>query len=340
MSFASRQLAAAAGFYDIAVAQSGSPYVTVYKWDNGFTTKYSDPSPAIPANALSVAFSGDRQYIATGHSSSPYVSVYNWDNGFGSKFADPGTTPGQTVNSVAFASNSAYIATAHDITSSVQITVYGWSGSGFGTRYTNTSLGGDGQAVAFGSGNAAIFLGGDSSPRVAAWAWSGSGFGTRYSNPSTLPPASVNGIAVSPASDYVAVAHFTSPFFSVYPWNLSTGFGTRLTPPAVDPVPLTGNGIDFHPTQSVIAIAHNASPYITIYSFTPSTWSKFSNPGTLPTGEATGVKFSPDGENVAVTHLFSPHISVYPWSVSGFGTKYANPGTSLTGTARGVSWGG
>ena len=78
------------------------------------------------------------------------------------------------------------------------ITAYPWSGSGFGTKYSNpaTLPTGTGQGVAFSSNGSDVAVAiSNASPYVLAYPWSGSGFGTKYSDPATLPTSTGNGVA-------------------------------------------------------------------------------------------------------------------------------------------------
>jgi len=90
---------------DIAVAHSGSPYVTAYPWTpgSGFGTKYSNPTTLPTGVGDGVAFCGDTD-IAVTHYSSPYVTAYPWTpgSGFGTKYSNPTTLPGGTGLGVAF----------------------------------------------------------------------------------------------------------------------------------------------------------------------------------------------------------------------------------------------
>jgi hypothetical protein len=125
-------------------------------------------------------------------------------------------------------------------------------------------------------------------------------------------------------SQYLAVAHFSSPFITVYPWS-SSGFGTKFANPVTLP---TGNatGVDFHPDGTAIAVAHSTSPFVTAYAWSENGFgTKYTNPVILPTGNATAVKFNSTGNAVAVSHNNSPFVSVYRWTVSGFGTKFTDP---------------
>ena len=91
--------------------------------------------------------------------------------------------------------------------------------------------------------------------------------------------------------------------------------------------------------QQFIAVAHDTTPFIAAYPWSGSGFgTKFSNPGTLPTGTGLGVAFSPSGDAIAVAHGNTPFITAYPWSGSGFGTKFTNPGTLPAGNGRGVAF--
>jgi len=182
-----------------------------------------------------------------------------------------------------------------------------------------------------------IAFGASSSPFVLAYTWSGSGFGTKYANPATLPTGSGSGIAFSPASDAIAMAHGTSPFVSAYPWS-GSGFGTKYANPATLPNG-NGQGIAFSPASDAIAVAHNNPPTVSAYPWSGSGFgTRYSDPATPPTGEGYGVAFSPAGNAIAVAHTSSPFVSAYPWSGSGFGTKYANPATLPTGSGNGIAF--
>ena len=234
------------------------------------------------------------------------------------------------------------IAVAH--VTSPFVTAYPWSGSSFGTKYTNpatlpgTSLG---YAVAFATAGDAIAVTHDTSPYVSAYPWNtGSGFGTKYTNPVTLPTSTGKGVAFSPADNAIAVAHSGSPYVSAYPWNVSTGFGTKYTNPATPPAG-GGNAVAFTAAGDAIAVAHDTSPYVSAYPWSVGSGfgTKYTNPATLPTGTGNGVAFTTAGDAIAVAHGASPYVSAYPWSVgSGFGTKYTNPATLPTGTGSAVAF--
>jgi sugar lactone lactonase YvrE len=229
------------------------------------------------------------------------------------------------------------IAVAHTI--SPFITAYPWSGSGFGTKYTNpaTLPASTGNGVAFSPDGANIAVAHVTTPFIAAYPWSGSGFGTKYANPATLPAGNGNGVAFSPDGANIAVAHATPPFIAAYPWS-GSGFGTKYADPATLPTG-DGRGVAFSPDGANIAVAHSTTPFITAYPWSGSGFgTKYTDPATLPPDTGRGVAFSPDGANIAVAHSTTPFITAYPWSGSGFGTKYTDPATLPASTGSGVAF--
>ena len=91
--------------------------------------------------------------------------------------------------------------------------------------------------------------------------------------------------------------------------------------------------------SQVLAIAHNTTPFISAYPWSNTGFGvKFTNPATLPVGQARGVAFTSSGNAIAVTHDTTPFVSVYPWNGAGFGVKYANPATLPSANGYGVTF--
>ena len=59
----------------LAVAHSGSPYITIY--NTSTWAKLANPSVLPSSNATGCAFSPDGTLLAVAHSGSPYITVYN-----------------------------------------------------------------------------------------------------------------------------------------------------------------------------------------------------------------------------------------------------------------------
>ena len=233
---------------------------------------------------------------------------------------------------------SEIIAVAHN--SSPFVSVYPFSSSGFGTKFSDpaTLPAGNGFGVAVTQNGDAIAVAHTTSPFISAYPFSANGFGTKFSNPATLPASNGTGVAFSPAGDAIAVGYGnTSPFASVYSFS-SSGFGTKFSDPATLPL---GGGFTaaFSPTGNALAISHGSSPYLSVYPWSASGFgTKFSDPATLPTGFARQVTFNLAGTAIAVAHNTSPRVSVYPWSASGFGTKFSNPATLPASDGAGVAF--
>jgi hypothetical protein len=219
IAFSPSNDAIAADFYNFSFS--------AYQWNTstGFGARFTTTGLASGGyTGSNVAFSPQGNQIAGFGSSSPYIYVYPWSgSGFGTKYANPSTLPnGGTSPSgggVAFSPSGDALAAAHD--STPYITVYPWSPSGFGTKYSNpaTLPTGIGTGVAFSPAGNAIAVAHGTSPFISAYPWSTSGFGTKYSNPATLPTGNSNSVAFSPSGNAIAVGHDTSPYITVYPWS-------------------------------------------------------------------------------------------------------------------------
>ena len=85
---------------------------------------------------------------------------------------------------------------------------------------------------------------------------------TKIADPATLPAGNGYGCAFDPTGTYLAVAHGTSPFITIYKREGDTF--TKLADPDVLPTG-TGQGCAFDPTGTYLAVAHASSPNITIY---------------------------------------------------------------------------
>ncbi len=99
---------------------------------------------------------------------------------------------------------------------------------------------------------------------------------TKLPNPAALPASDGIGVAFSHDSAYVAVAHSSSPYVTIYKRDGDTF--TKL--PYPDALPAgDGIGVAFSHDSAYMAVAHSSSPYITIYKTTTAP--------TVTTGDAT-----------------------------------------------------
>jgi len=157
---------------------------------------------------------------------------------------------------------------------------------------------------------------------------------TKLADPATLPTNTGRGCAFDPTGNYLAVAHDSIPYITIYKRSGDTF--TKLADPAALPSG-AGYGCAFDPTGTYLAVAHDSSPYITIYKRDGDTFTKLADPAALPTNTGYGCAFDPTGTYLAVAHFGSPYIAIYRRSGDTF-TKLADPATRPPSTGYGCAF--
>jgi len=84
---------------------------------------------------------------------------------------------------------------------------------------------------------------------------------SKVANPSTLPTGTSPGVAFNHDGSLMAVAHYTSPYVTIY----NTSDWSKVANPSSLPTG-AGYGVAFNHDGSLMAVAHAGSPYITIYN--------------------------------------------------------------------------
>jgi 6-phosphogluconolactonase (cycloisomerase 2 family) len=143
-----------------------------------------------------------------------------------------------------------------------------------------------------------------------------------------------NGVAFSPDGRFVACAHATSPFISVFDRSGSTFTKvSALTAPEG-----IGNGCAWSSDGRFLAVAHTSSPNITVYERTAGAFAKVTAL-TAPEGTGNGCAFSRDGRFLALAHNVSPFITVYQRS-GATGTTFTKVSalTAPEGTGNGCAF--
>lgn len=321
----------------LAVAHGTSPYISVYPWDSGFGAKFADPA-TLPTTTASfgVTFNANGDYVAIQHTTSPYISAYTWSSvGFGTKFADPATAPTNDAfnpgSVIHFNQVTDDLATA--FSTNPDIAVYPFSGSGFGTKYSDpgTAIGGDGSSCRFTADGNEIAVGSASTPYCQVYAWS-SGFGAKYANPASTINDPVYGVDFSSDDAYIATGQITSPFADVYAWG--PGFGTAYNhPPGLAGI----NDVAFSNNVDNIVFNGQSSPYIFAFPWSAGYGTQYAAPSPAFPNVVSQARWIADDSVIACTTYSSPYIVVFDWS-SGFGTKYANPATLPTGAGYGLTF--
>lgn len=136
-------------------------------------------------------------------------------------------------------------------------------------------------------------------------------------------------------SGYLAVAHVTTPFVTIY-GREGTTF-TKISNPDVIPTG-TGNGVAFSSDGLYLAVGHSTFPYISIYKNNSGKFTKLAHPDELPNSTVNDVVFSSDNIYLAIAFDGSPYVYIYKRSGDIF-TKLANvSGGFPTGAGNGVSF--
>lgn len=307
---------------------------------------------------LSSATGESQQFVVVGSSALQFLYAYEWDDnsGVGTAFSAPSPLPTHTINDVAVTPQGNAVIAAMD--GGDYLVAYAFTKSGWGTKYSNpgTLPTGQGRRVTLSKSGDTVIVGTGASPYLAAYPWnSATGFGAKYSDPSTLPPHGVDDVAFHPSGQAVAVCYpLSPPYVDVYEWS-GAGFGNLYSTPSTFPSsPVTA--VTFSPDGNVIAMTSSSSPFVHAYAWTLP-WpgggfgTKFSNPGSFPSGAGVNLTFDRTGTRLLVLSGSSPYNRNYIWSNStGFGTNLSavtfpdaapsgpnNIGFNVTGSAVGAS---
>lgn len=133
---------------------------------------------------------------------------------------------------------------------------------------------------------------------TAAMAWYSHNAGvlTLLSNPATMPVGAVNSCAWSPDDEFLAVAHATTPFVTIYQRSGDTL--TKLSNPGTLPTG-AARQVAWSPSGEFLAVAHATSPAMTVYQRSGTTFTKLANPATLPSN-GWGCAWSPNDNMLAI----------------------------------------
>ena len=147
---------------------------------------------------------------------------------------------------------------------------------------------------------------------------------TKLPDPAVLPTGTGNGVAWDPTGQYLAVAHGSSPYLTVY--RREGDSLTKLPDPAVLPMGI-GYGVAWDPTGQYLAVAYSNIPCLTVYRRDGDSLTKLPDPAVLPTGIGRGVAWDPTGQYLAVGHVSSPYLTVYKGFAWGERVAYATGNT-------------
>jgi alpha-tubulin suppressor-like RCC1 family protein len=337
----------------IAVLSSSAPYVTAYPFsENGFGTKYVDPTTSLTSSMRSIDFVRSGNAIAMGGITTPYIHAYEWNKstGFGTKYSNPSVLPtsGTEITKFSFESNA--IGLTHQ--NSPYISVYRWnSETGFGTKYSGPGFSANsGLSIEFKPGLVAFTFrppapaSTSSAPGIQVYNWTASfGFGTKYADPvgyviqvgsgfSHLVGYTVNFnyeaeiFALRPRSIFIGGETTTARIEGLigYPWS-SVGFGTKYTlsnvgnPSTVFSISIANQRLAMFGIKSVLG---TLTSFVSVHVQDQDGLSTaITNPIDLPVGV---VQFNSSGSKIAIGTSDSPYIHVYKFDTN-FRTKYISP---------------
>ena len=339
---------------------TGASPITVSGLTNN--TAYTFTVTATNANGTSLASAASNSvtpfepsFIMLGSENPATFNAYQFSpSGFGTKLTNPTLFDNAAIRmpSITMTNNADVMAYSRDRDTD-PIIVYPFNGTSFGTRFTSpASLGYGNRAVGARFNPARNVLafgmnGNSGSPFCGAFAWNSStGFGTRYSNPASLPHTSTTMAAWNPAGTVVVFGHSTastSPRFTAYNWNNSTGFGTKFAEISGYDARFA-RSIDFNPLGNSIVLPGNndvAPRTVLGYPFSGTAFgTKYANPTTDPANtSAEQAAFSKTGLEVALAHNAAPRISAWSFTgAGGFGSKFADPATAVANNGYGMSF--
>lgn len=176
---------------------------------------------------------------------------------------------------------------------------------------------------------------------------------TLLANVGTLPTDVAAVTKWSPNGEFLAVGSLSAPFLDIYQYSLVTGF-TKLADPSTLPVGRVGD-LTWSPCGDFLVCGNTApwpatpTPAVTIYQRSGNTFTKLSDPASLPTtsnsaGDCAGgpVHFSPNSDFLLLgfTKLISgaPHPGFILYERNGTTFTDITTTSTLSGIGKIFSW--
>ncbi len=283
---------------------------------------------------------GGSKFLAVSSQTTPFITIYSRTDDTFTKLSNPASLPGgNSQSSCRFdrqvsggVVSSGLLATTQG--TSPYINTYTISGTTF-TKNADpaTPPAGEAHQIAF-SPDSMLAVAHDGSPFLSVY----TADRLKLNNPSILPSGNGEGVAWNGRTRVAIGGAGASPSISVYSVS---GQAPASTLARVANFTVGGGQIGYSlaytSTGSHLAVAHDVSPYVTVFSISGDTYTKVSDPATLPTGNVRGVAWNPDGTSLAVAHTTSPFVTIYNRSGNTL-TKVANPPDLPAGNGTMVSW--
>lgn len=183
-----------------------------------------------------------------------------------------------------------------------------------------------------------ICLTGASNPFLAARSYPGGTTLDSYTLGTSIPGTAYDVDITDPPTyntdpRYIAVAHASSPFITVYKATVGSSTLTKLANPTTLPTGIA-YGCAWNPAGTVLAVRHATSPFLSVYTRSGDTLTKVVNPTTLPVGPNTGTQvtnkqlsWNASGDRLMLMGTTNT-TQVYSWD----GTTLARVYSGNTGT--------
>lgn len=280
----------------MAVAHATTPYITVYSVSGTTFTKVADPADLPDGTAMCCAFTPTGRGLFVGTGTSPYYHWYGFDGTTLTEYASQfslGSIPGAQINCVSF--NPILYENGTSVLTEMAIGLNGVSTSPELEQYAS---------------NYSAYA----NPKTGEASF-GDGYGFTYSY------GAVHGIEWSKNGRFLALAHSTTPFVSVYAKAAYTGVTeytlgyalTAMTNPATLPTG-TGDAVSWNPTSDMLAVGHDTTPFLTCYNVQGWAQPKLvvtDFPTTAPPGASYGVSFHPTGLYLSTANASANYMANY-----------------------------
>lgn len=255
------------------------------------------------------------------------------------KLANPSSLPGSYSHCASWSPDGRYLSLGLD--STPYILTYKRSGDVFTKLSDPTAAGGIPNGISWSPNGQYLALAHATSPYLSIYKRSGDTL-TKLSNPGTLPTGVGYSVSWDYTSTYLAIAHASSPYVTIYKRSGDTF--TKLTNPGTLPAG-DGKGVSFESgvgsgSSRFLVVSHNTSPYVTVYDRSGDSFTKLTDPASLPAGQpnTNSVAWSRNGLYFAVVHATSPFVTIYKKTGATTFTKLPNPDLLPPATAYGVAW--
>ena len=314
----------------LAVANNGSPNVTIYDFASGLPVYASAKSLTISDSRMSVAWSPDGKKLAY-TATSAYIYFYDWSSG------SPVSLGSRLINSqpngICWSPDSRYCCVGASASDSPYVIIYDLN-SGSPTKISDPSSLPTGRVngAAWSLSGRYISLAITPSPYVEIYDMN-TGVPVKISGPATTPTGYGTSAGWSPNNRYMAIGHENSPYISIYDWN--TGSPVKISNPASLPggrvTSIAWSNSGRYMACSVFGSA------IAVYDWNSGVPVKMTAlPGGITNAQGT-IAWSQDDQYLAVAHNISPYVHIWLWN-AGVPTKLSNPATLPAAGSKAVSF--